>query len=1261
MNINKTGYTDGTVTNNNEYNIIPSNRITMKGVKKHLVLIPIIGGKPNYDKKVLAKPDDDDIIFGDDVEGVLEIPHAQFDFGYIGKNAWYNSDLNSLHNPNNEINRSSLSPTMQNYAYGADFENKTSGIGVGVRNPNVNLNLPTTGSYIYPNSTDTVRSGVANSNKLNSFKEVFNDYSKRFNKTTDKIVGDVNSQMEEANQVTEELKNRGDNSTFTGVANPYGGWNMENSATMLGAAIQDRNALGIIGSGLKLGLSGLRNAFSGAGAIKRFRDSRAEYNDNLLEANRKMGRYYTAYQKGGRITNDEAKMLTGNAMIGNDDHSMPTAEVEKGEYLKTPNGDVLEVLGKKHSEGGEMISPPEGTKVISDYLKIGGKLAKYFKKYFNINVTPNSSFATVLDKFRKKIGLTELIDKEAVILKKVADQENVEFIPSREMNLQVLSKQLNDIQLQKQPLEDKLAEFTEIVFEKQENQKIRDVSKKYQEGGRVDGLNPEELINQFAQIQGVDPNDVIKQLQSLPPEKQEEAVRNMVQTVQGVAGGEEDNGQNGNQQVDSQQSQIEEIVTAYAQISGRDVNSILEQLSKMSQEQVQQALEQMVQVIEEHVGAMENGNNEQEEEPTEGEEPQEFQEGGQTEQDPIRQVIIAYSQLIGEDPNDVYKQIQGMDEESLKSSLEHMVNTIRRFNQEKETEEDEDNVQTFQDGGQYGYLKDNLYKAKLLDYIAKKIPQGKSVLGGGEVDNEVYNPGSKKSAERFLAGFKNVNSVFGGHDNHIKELEESLGASLDDKGRFDILNSDKGQKARQQYVINKLGQDVMSYIGNGYAPTQSKLQAVYDGLSGKDKKEYEEALKADGLSVQNGKVIPGGFYKANSKWDKDSKLHTFFDKLQENNSELYSKVGLLNANDGKWDRRLEDVHIAEFNSIEDRDKYLKEKGFKVFNGEDDQPIWVDPNDRNNVVLPMVYMDKRVKKEEMDKFNKFEDDGRQKGYKKIGVPGVRERWITDDEVKEKPDPLANIRDIGVNKSSAWYDGPLQVPNQDNLPPIYIPTSLREVKHVQSDRVFLSPEENLKELNKRFRFVQDRMAQANPYTSGAMSANLLAQTNDAGNKALAQVTLANQQDERRVNDANEARIQQRDNINAQMADKYEKESVLGQDNFYTSWLNYIDNKNRVNVQNWNLQNQVNATNAIMDNFKIASDGSVRQTSDKETFYVDNNGILRNGSTGVELTQEEKEKAIKKGKMKQLESQTVNALKKGVTVKKKGGIFSMVGKKK
>ena len=105
-------------------------------------------------------------------------------------------------------------------------------------------------------------------------------------------------------------------------------------------------------------------------------------------------------------------------------NGLSPVEVEAGEYLQTPDGSTLEVVGKKHSQGGEILNLPQSTIVVSDYLKIGSKLATYFKKNYDLNVTSKSTFATVLDRYKRKIGLTKILEEETNILQKLINEDN---------------------------------------------------------------------------------------------------------------------------------------------------------------------------------------------------------------------------------------------------------------------------------------------------------------------------------------------------------------------------------------------------------------------------------------------------------------------------------------------------------------------------------------------------------------------------------------------------------------------------------------------------------------------------------------------------------------------------------------------------------------------------------------------------------------------------------------------------------------------
>lgn len=70
--VSKTGYRDDSPDKNNPYNIIPSNKISMKGVSIPLIGVPIKGGAPSLEEARLMKPGEEHNFEG--AEAVIEIP-----------------------------------------------------------------------------------------------------------------------------------------------------------------------------------------------------------------------------------------------------------------------------------------------------------------------------------------------------------------------------------------------------------------------------------------------------------------------------------------------------------------------------------------------------------------------------------------------------------------------------------------------------------------------------------------------------------------------------------------------------------------------------------------------------------------------------------------------------------------------------------------------------------------------------------------------------------------------------------------------------------------------------------------------------------------------------------------------------------------------------------------------------------------------------------------------------------------------------------
>lgn len=1008
MNYSINGYKDNSADRNNAYNVIPGNSITMQGVSKSLTLVPIVNGQPQYDRKRLAKPGDPDIEFESDVEGVLEMPYHQIG-GLLNPYMFQNSfaTINNMQNM--------LTPDATGAMPGTSYAENAM---TAFQNPYVNIQ--SNQNIVNPQTQPTVGdNGDLTPISLQPKGLMMPD--------TQEMLDDNLRQQKESVDTKFALENRNNQqqrrNAFIGAINPYGGWNMENTATALGAFIQDKNVLGTVASAGKLLLSGARNAFGGASARKVYNESLQEYDDKMQNAERTQGWHWL--QKGGTV----GKLLTGNFIEGDDDHQNPNTEVERGEYLQTPDGSTMEVLGDKHSNGGELLNMPEGTKVVSDYLKIGSKTATFFKKEHGLNVKSNNSFATVLDKYKQKIGLTSLLEEEAKLMEKLDKQKDVKFEGTREINEQVLSEKINEIQSQKQELENKFENFTNLVFDRQESSKAPGESNfEKQAGGEIE---PTDTVDQNAQ-----------------PVPQEPG------------------------------SEIQQLIMSYAQVTGQDPEQIVQQLQQLPEDQLQAAIQQMMDTV------------------------QQSETPEQAPQDPNQQVqdVNAYNQ----DPAQTQQPVPEEQAQMRRGGDIIFAQSGAAIGR--------DNFDEFRTN----YVFDPNYEYGNLSEEAKAI------VPFLERNGIQYNPEDLKTQA--------------GLDKLAGMAQQAF------RGNFKGVSNDYSSKV---------------------AATQQGLQTALDsGLV------TQKELTSLGVKVNKGQVLRGS--KGIVPKNNENKLVELITTKGQNNPTAYNQYVDKNFVDNKWYFRNPNIRTVEFNTQQEIDDYVKKNNFNVVEDVNGKKIY-------NTDKQGLYFNPVLKGQ---------------------TP------VTEEPAKAKtpdnPDPKNGLNRMG-NKDRNFNNGlPMAVPDQSNLPPNYLPTTLRQIGSVQANAIRISPEETLKELNRQYVTSAELAAETNPYTSAAMQANLQAQTNNATNQAYSQAAIANAQDQRNVENTNEERILQRDSTNLGLMSQYEKEAITGLDNYVQSWRNYIDKRNLENVNNWNLENQRQAFNAVNDNFQIGALGWY-QTDETPNIYV------------------------------------------------------------
>lgn len=231
------------------------------------------------------------------------------------------------------------------------------------------------------------------------------------------------------------------------------------------------NIVAGVGALGKTVLSGIRNINAGMGYQNRLQNFK-EYYDKK-EAERAKGHYQTAenggliYMKdGGNIPPE--MLLSGDYTTGVRGGMPANAEVENGEYLQHNDGSVQQVLGRSHENGGEPMMLEPGTRVVSDNLKIGKDLSEDINTTFGLKTKASDTYASVVDKFKKKNDIDDLEKQEQELLKKAEKNEEVESVATRSLNKEYLSKRLNDLKDKKLQAQEMLSQFTDFVFNAQQ-------------------------------------------------------------------------------------------------------------------------------------------------------------------------------------------------------------------------------------------------------------------------------------------------------------------------------------------------------------------------------------------------------------------------------------------------------------------------------------------------------------------------------------------------------------------------------------------------------------------------------------------------------------------------------------------------------------------------------------------------------------------------------------------------------------------------
>lgn len=261
----------------------------------------------------------------------------------------------------------------------------------------------------------------------------------------------------------------------------------------LSTGAKTANVVGTVMSGIGGVLGLARNVFSGMASEQGTRTNIRLAQEREARQRRQS---QMQYKDGGGVYLGPNNRFDSGSLTGEYLYPLPKSmedqanvEVEKGEYVEQPGEAPMEAMGQKHADGGTPVSLEEGTKVITDDTTIESDFAKYIRDTYGIKATPKDTYATLMDRYKAKIGLKSAYDDQKKALEKLKKNDKIDDENTRRLNASVLSKAINDSNETVNGLEGRFTDFANVIYKEQEDRKMKkDEDTYFAKGGEIDNI-----------------------------------------------------------------------------------------------------------------------------------------------------------------------------------------------------------------------------------------------------------------------------------------------------------------------------------------------------------------------------------------------------------------------------------------------------------------------------------------------------------------------------------------------------------------------------------------------------------------------------------------------------------------------------------------------------------------------------------------------------------------------------------------------------
>lgn len=261
----------------------------------------------------------------------------------------------------------------------------------------------------------------------------------------------------------------------------------------LSTGAKTANVVGTVMSGIGGVLGLARNVFSGMASEQGTRTNIRLAQEREARQRRQS---QMRYKDGGGVYLGPNNRFDSGSLTGEYLYPLPKSmedqanvEVEKGEYVTQPGEAPMEAMGQKHADGGTPVSLEQGTKVITDDTTIEPDFAKYIRDTYGIKATPKDTYATLMDRYKIKIGLKSAYDDQKKALDKLKKNDKIDDENTRRLNASVLSKAINDSNDTVNGLEGRFTDFANVIYKEQEDRKMKkDEDTYFAKGGEIDNI-----------------------------------------------------------------------------------------------------------------------------------------------------------------------------------------------------------------------------------------------------------------------------------------------------------------------------------------------------------------------------------------------------------------------------------------------------------------------------------------------------------------------------------------------------------------------------------------------------------------------------------------------------------------------------------------------------------------------------------------------------------------------------------------------------